>query len=119
MLKPIPAKIMRSTAIVKACISKDRYQKPTYQTYTVSHVHIQPINEIRKTVDNTDCILRSILFADKKHSTPIDWWGLFNTAHSIGGDVKVTIRDEEYTVFAVDALRDDTDNFHHWEIALR
>lgn len=118
MLKPIPAKILRSTATVKACTSLDRYQNPTYSEYTVKKVHLQPTNEIRKTTDNTDCTLRSILFVDKRHSTPIDWWNLFNTAHRIGGDMKVVIRGEEYTVFSVDELRDDTDNLHHWEIGL-
>ena len=119
MLRPIPAKILRSTATVKACTKLDRYQNPTYQEYTVKKVHLQPTNEIRKTADNTDCTLRSILFVDKRHSTPtIDWWGLFNEAHSIGGDVKVVVRGEEYTVFSVDALRDDTDCLHHWEIGL-
>ena len=120
MLKPIPAKIMRSTATVKACTGIDRYQNQTFDEYTVNRVHLQPTNEIRKTADNTDCTLRSILFVDKRHSTPtIDGWGLFNTAHAIGGDVKVTVRGEEYTVFSVDELRDDTDSFHHWEIGLR
>ena len=120
MLKPIPAKIMRSTATVRACTSLDRYQKPVYTETTVNHVHLQPTNEIRKTADNTDCTLRSILFVDKVHSTPtLDWWGLFNTAHALGGDVKVIVREQEYTVFTVDELRDDTDMFHHWEIGLR
>ena len=119
MLKPIPAKIMRSTATVKACTGLDRYQKPTYTEYTVNKVHLQPTNEIRKTADNTDCTLRSILFADTRNSTPIDWWNLFSTAHGLGGDVKVTVRGQEYTVFSVDELRDDTDLFHHWEIGLR
>ena len=120
MLRPIPARIMRSEATVKACTSLDRYQKPTYTEYTVKNVHLQPTNEIRKTADNTDCTLRSVLFVDRKHSTPtLDWWGLFNTAHAIGGDVKVIVRSEEYTIFSVDELRDDTDAFHHWEIGLR
>ena len=111
---------MRSTATVKACTGVDRFQAQTYTSYTVSKVHLQPTNEIRKTADNTDCSLRSILFVDRKHSTPtLDWWGLFNTAHAMGGDVKVIVRGEEYTVFSVDELRDDTDNFHHWEIGLR
>ena len=111
---------MRSTATVMACTSLDRYQKPVYTEKTVKHVHLQPTNEIRKTADNTDCTLRSILFVDKVHSTPtLDWWGLFNTAHALGGDVKVIIREQEYTVFTVDELRDDTDMFHHWEIGLR
>lgn len=111
---------MRSTATVKACTGVDRFQNQTFTTYTVKKVHLQPTNEIRKTADNTDCTLRSILFVDKKHSAPtLDWWELFKTAHAIGGDVKVIVRDEEYTIFSVDELRDDTDCFHHWEIGLR
>ena len=120
MLRPIPAKIMRSEATVKACTGLDMYQDPTYAEYTVKKVHLQPTNEIRKTADNTDCTLRSILFVDKRHSTPtLDWWGLFQTAHAMGGDVKVIVRGVEYTVFSVDELRDDTDLFHHWEIGLQ
>ena len=120
MLKPIPARIMRSEATVKACSGLDRYQNQTFDEYTVKGVHLQPTNEIRKAADNTDCTLRSLLFVDRVHSTPtLDWWSLFNTAHRMGGDVKVTVRGEEYTVFTVDELRDDTDNFHHYEIGLR
>lgn len=120
MLKPIPAKIMRTTITVHACTGTDRYQKPTYTDYTVKKVHLQPTNEIRKTADNTDCVLRSLLFVDKQHSTPsLDWDALVNVAHAKAGDVKVVCRGETYTVFTVDALRDDSDCFHHWEIGLR
>lgn len=120
MLKPIPAKIMRTTITVKACTGTDRYQKPTYTEYTVKKVHLQPTNEIRKTADNTDCVLRSLLFVDKQHSTPfLDWDALAKTAHDLSGDVKVVCHGEEYTVFIVDKLKDDTDCFHHWEIGLR
>ena len=120
MLRPIPAKIMRSEATVKACTGLDMYQDQTFEEYTVKNVHLQPTNEIRKTADNTDCTLRSILFVDKRHSTPtLDWWSLFQTAHEMGGDVKVVVRGVEYTVFSVDELRDDTDLFHHWEIGLQ
>lgn len=118
MLRPIPARIMRTTALVKAGTGKDFYGKTTYTDYTVDRVHLQPTNEIRKTVSNTDCTLRSILFADDRNSTPLDWWSLFNTAHSQGVDMKVVVRGQEYTVFSVDELRDDTDAFHHWEIGL-
>ena len=111
---------MRSTATVKACKGLDRYQNQTFDEYTVTGVHIQPTNEIRKTAENTDCTLRSLLFVDKKHSKPtLNWWSLFNTAHAMGGDVKVIVRGEEFTVFSVDELRDDTDLFHHYEIGLR
>lgn len=110
---------MRSEATVKACTGLDRYQNQTFTEYTVKRVHLQPTNEIRKAANNTDCTLRSILFVDKMHSTPtLDWWGLFNTAHRMGGDLKVVVRGEEYTVFTVDELRDDTDEFHHYEIGL-
>lgn len=118
MLKPIPACIMRSSALVRACTGIDRYQNPVYTTYQVKKVHLQPTNEIRKTASNTDCVLRSILFADRRHSTPLDWWEIFNVAHQAGGDVKVIVRQQEYTVFSVDELRDDDDQFHHWEIGL-
>lgn len=118
MLRPIPARIMRSTATVKACTGMDAYQNQTYTEYTVNRVHIQPSNEIRTASDNTQCNLRSVLFADRRHSTPLDWWGLFTTAHEMGGDLRVIVRGVEYTVFSVDELTDDTDTFHHWEIGL-
>ena len=119
MLRPIPARIMRSTATVKVGTERDRYQNPIYTEYTVKNVHLQPTNEIRKTASNPDCALRSVLFVDNRSSTPaLDWWDLFNTAHGIGLDVKVIVRGQEYTVFCVDELRDDTDIFHHWEISL-
>lgn len=119
MLRPIPAKILRSTATVKACTGTDRYRAPTFDEYTVHHVHLQPTNEVRKTVNNTDCVLRSILFVDVRHSTPaLDWAALFATAQEAAGDVKVTVRGIEYTVQSVDGLRDDTDALHHWEIGL-
>ena len=120
MLRPIPARIMRSTVTINVCTAVDTYQNQTFTPYTQKHVHLQPTNEIRKTVDNTDCTLRSLLFVDKQHSQPfVDWMALFKAAHAIGGDVKVTCRGEEYTVFTVDELRDDTDCFHHYEIGLR
>ena len=119
LLKPIPAKIMRSTITVKACTSVDRYQNQTFTETTVKKVHLQPTNEIRKTADNTDCTLRSILFVDRQHSTPsLDWWTLLNSAHEIGGDVCVVCDGETFTVMTVDKLKDDTDQFHHWEIGL-
>ena len=119
MLRPIPAKIMRSEATVKACTGIDRYQNQTYTDYTVSKVHLQPTNEIRKTQDNTDITLRSILFVDAHTSTPfLDWCALLQTAHVNLGDMRVIVRGETYTVIGVDELRDDTDNLHHWEVSL-
>ena len=119
MLRPIPAKILKSTATVKVCSGVDRYQNQTYTEYTVNRVHLQPTNEIRKTHSNTDCVLRSILFVDARTSKPaLDWCALFESAHAIAGDMRVIVRGVEYTVFSVDALRDDTDNLHHYEVGL-
>lgn len=119
MLRPIPARILRSTAVVDVCTAIDLYQKQTYTQYIVNHVHLQPTAEIRKTTTNTDQQLKSILFVDARLSIPqLDWTTLFEYAHAIGGDMRVTVRGVTYTVMAVDALRDDTDLLHHYEIAL-
>ena len=119
MLRPIPAKIMRSTATVKVCTGMDRYQNQTYTEYTVKKVHLQPTNELKKTAVNTSNVLRAILFVDRRNSTPqLDWLSLFKAAQALAGDIKVTVREIEYTVFSVDELMDDTDCFHHYEIGL-
>lgn len=119
MLKPIPSKILRTTATVLVCTGVDRYQNQTYDEYTVNKTHLQPTNEVRKTQNNAEAVLRSILFVDAKTSTPaLDWWALFEQAHAVAGDMRVIVRGQEYTVFSVDALRDDTDNLHHWEVGL-
>lgn len=119
MLKPIPARILRSTALVKVCTGTDLYQNQTYTEYTVQRVHVQPTEKIIKTTNNTDQQLTSILFVDVRHSAPaLDWHALFQSAHDHGGDVRVVIRGIEYTVASVDGLRDDTDRLHHWEIGL-
>ena len=118
-LRPIPSKILKSSATVNVCSGVDFYQNPTFTTYSVTRVHLQPTNEIRKTLDNTDCTLRAILFVDARISKPLlDWCALLKTAHDNKGDMKATIRGVEYTVMGVDELRDDTDNIHHWEVSL-
>ena len=66
MLRPIPAKILKSKATVKACTGVDRYQNQTYTEYTVKNVHLQPTNELRKTAVNTSNVLKAVLFADKR-----------------------------------------------------
>lgn len=119
MLPSIPAKILKSTATVKYCSGVDFYQNQTYTEKTVKRVHLQPTNEIRKAQDNTDIVLRSILFVDAKVSAPcLDLCALFKAAHELKGDMRVVVRNVEYTVVGIDELRDDTDNLHHWEVSL-
>lgn len=119
MLPPIPDKILQSTAQVKVCAHLDLYQNQFYDEYTVTRVHVQPTTEIRKSTTNTDQQLKSILFVDVRHSKPLlDWEALLSNAHKAGGDMRVVIRGVEYTVLSVDALRDDSDRLHHYEIGL-
>ena len=119
MLRPIPARILRSTATVNVCSGTDTYQNQTYTTYTVKRVHLQPTERIAKTKDNTDLQLNSVLFVDARISRPaLNWRELLESAHDKGGDMRVTIRGVTYTVATADGLRDDTDRLHHWEIGL-
>jgi hypothetical protein len=119
VLKPIPSRILRSTAEVEVCTGTDLYQNQTYDTYTVSRVHLQPTEKIVKTKANTDQQLAGILFVDVRHSSPaLNWAELLKTAHDNGGDMRVTVRGVTYTVLECDGLRDDTDRLHHWEIGV-
>ena len=120
MLPPIPAKILRSTVTVKACTGTDLYQRQTYETYSVQRVHLQPTERIVKSTTNTDQQLTGILFVDARRSSPaLDWHALLQSSHDNGGDLRVVVRGVEYTVMAVDGLRDDSDQLHHWEIGVK
>lgn len=119
MLRPIPSRILRSTAEVAVCNGTDLYQEQTYDLYTVRRVHLQPTEKIIKTRDNTDQQLAGVLFVDVRHSVPaLDWAALLQQAHDNGGDMRVTVRGVTYTVMTCDGLRDDTDRLHHWEIGV-
>lgn len=119
MLPPIPARILRSTATVEVCTGVDMYQNQTYTTYTVKNVHLQPTERVIKSATNTDEQLSGILFVDARRSKPdLNWRALLDAAHSLSGDMRVTIRGVTYTVQTVDGLRDDTDELHHWEIGV-
>ena len=119
MLRPLPRRILQSTATVEVCRAVDRYHNQVYDTYTVKNVHLQPTNEIRKGLTDTDFVLEGILFVDARISEPkLDWLGLLEAANDAGGDMKVTVRGHSYTVKTAEALRDDTDRLHHWEVGL-
>jgi hypothetical protein len=119
MFRPIPSRILRSTATVEVCTGTDVYQNQLFDTYTVKHVHLQPEQSIVKTVDGTERQLSGVLFVDVKRSSPaLDWRALLQQAHDNSGDMYVTVRDVRYTVAACDGLRDDTDRLHHWEISV-
>ena len=119
MFRPIPPRILRSTATVTVCSGVDLYQNQTYTTYTVKRVHLQPEERIVKSTTNTDQQLTGTLYVDARISSPaLNWRELLQTAHDHGGDMRVTVRGVTYTVATVDELRDDTDQLHHWEIGV-
>lgn len=126
MLSPIPRRILRDTAVFSVPSGFDRYQNPvTPTTYTVENVHIQSDNSTHKTEQNTDVTLRGILFVDARYSTPrLDYEALQETAQAAGGVMTVVVSDKRgnpsgpYTVVVIDALPDDEDNLHHYELGL-
>ena len=119
MLRPIPRRILQTTATVEVCRAVDRYHNQVYDTYTVKNVHLQPSNEVRKGLTDTDFVLEGILFADARISSPaLDWDALLHAANDAGGDMRITVRGRTYVARTAEALRDDTDRLHHWEIGL-
>ena len=126
MLSPIPRRILRSTATFSVPGGFDRYQAPLQPTtYVVGNVHLQADNSTHKTAQNTEVTLRGVLFIDARYSTPsLDYEALQEAAQAAGGVMTVTIKDRRgsttgpYTVLVVDALPDDEDNIHHWELGL-
>ena len=126
MLSPIPRRILRDTAVFSVPSGFDRYQNPVNPTtYTVANVHIQSDNSTHKTAQNTEVTLRGILFVDARYSTPkLDYQDLQESAQAAGGVMTVVVSDKHgnptgpYTVLVVDALPDDEDNLHHYELGL-
>lgn len=118
-MNPIPRQLLTQTATVKACTGTDAWQKPTYATNTVTRVHLQSSNAVRRTPRNTEVVLAAILFVDAKRSSPVlDWPALLSVALSKGGDVKVTVDGITYTVQNVDACPDERNRLHHYEVGL-
>lgn len=119
MLRPIPRRILQTTATVEVCRAIDRYHNQVYDTYTVKNVHLQPSNEIRKSTTDTDLVLTGILFVDARISSPaLDWSELLKLSNDNGGDMRVIVRGRTYVVKTAEGLRDDTDKLHHYEIGL-
>ena len=126
MLKPIPARIMTHsvTFYVPTLDAWGNLTTPASgeenpQAYPVTHVCVQPVNETRKTKDNTEVDLTGICFIDCKLSTPQEsFWVMKNAAEAEGGDLTMEFEGAMFTVKTVDLLIDDTGAPHHWELGL-
>lgn len=126
MLAPIPSRMLHDTAIFKVCTGMDRYQKKTYEEYTISNVHLQSSNDVYKRANDTEVQLKGILFVDARKSTPImDIYALQQESLLNGDTMRCIVKDAsgsvvgDYAVLIVDDLPDvPATRRHHWEISL-
>lgn len=126
MLTPIPRRILRDTLTLSVPSGFDRYQKPLAPTeYVVHNVHIQADNRTRKGANNTEVTLTGVIFVDARYSTPaLDYEALQEATQAAGGVMTCTVTNRHggtsgpFTVAVVDALPDDEDNTHHYEIGV-
>lgn len=121
MLRPIPARILKHSAVLQVPTAVDADRVVTYgDPIALSRVCIQPTNETRKTAENTEVLFRAILFFDARLSIPTDtdWDALKMQADAAGSDLKVTYSGQTYTVQSVDSCIDDCGNLHHVEVGL-
>lgn len=125
MLKPIPRKILTDTMTFKAPTGFNVYQEAQYEEFTIEHVHMQNVNDIKFATDNTEVTLSAIIYVDARLSKPrLDYSKMEYEAERIGGTCKATITHRrgaepgEFTVKTVEAVPDDTGVVHHYEIGV-
>lgn len=126
MLRPIPQQLLRDMVTLKVCTGVDIWQNPTWEEYQVSNVHLQNANEIRKTKDNTEVVLRSVLFVDMTRSAPaLDYGALMAQSESAGRTMRCVCSDAsgnfqgDYEVVSVDLVPDiPATKIHHVELGL-
>lgn len=99
MLGPIPQSLLVDSVTIKVCNSVDVWQNPTWDEYQVSNVHLQDTNEVRKTKENTEVLLRSILFIDAQNSTPeLDYRALASQSEASGKPMRAIVSSANGTV---------------------
>lgn len=126
MLRPIPASVLGDIAVIRVCTGVDVWQNPEWEEYMVKPVHLQNTNEVRKSKENTEIVLRSILFIDSVHSRPsLDYGGLAEKSQAAGKPMHCTVYSAagepygEYEVAAVDIAPDvPARRVHHTELGL-
>lgn len=126
MLRPIPQSLLGDMMTLKVCVGMDAWQNPSWQKYTVQNVHIQNTNEVKKTKENTEVVLRSILFIDSRRSTPsLDYDSLAEQSQKAGKPLRCVVFNSrgqkygEYEVLTVDPVPDvPATRIHHIELEL-
>lgn len=97
----------------------DQWQKQTTRTYSLTKVHMQNTNEVRRTAENTEVVLRSILFYDCRLSRPqLNIWELNNQSLQSGARMSIVYQGQTYTVQTCDLVPNDNGQPHHYELGL-
>lgn len=126
MLPSIPKSLLVDVMTLYVCTGVDSWQNPTWETYTVNNVHLQNTNEVKKTKENTEVVLRSILFVDSKKSTPqLDYGALAGQSEQSGKPMRCTVTNSQgisqgdFEILTVDLLDDvPATRIHHVELGL-
>ena len=126
MLRPIPSRLLRDLVTIKVCTGMDAWQNPDWDDYIVSNVHLQNSNEVRKSKDNTEVVLRAILFIDSVRSVPaLDYGALMDQSEAAGKPMCCIVQDAlgnisgDFEVILVDLVPDVPANrIHHVELGL-
>jgi len=126
VLRPIPQQLLRDMVTIKVCTGMDAWQKPVWQETSVKNVHLQNTNEVRKTANNTEVVLRSVLFIDARRSVPsLDYDALAMQSEAAGRPMRAVVFNfkgqqvGDYEVLTVDTGPNvpSTDT-HHVELGL-
>lgn len=126
MLRPIPQSLLGDLAVIKVCTGTDAWQNATWDDYTVKNVHLQNTNEVKKTKDNTEVVLRSVLFIDSVRSAPaLDYDSLAELSQKNGKPLRCEVYNHagqkygDYEVLTVDPVPDvPATRVHHIELGL-
>ena len=126
MLRPIPQSLLGDIATIKVCSGVDVWQNPSWQTYTVNNVHLQNTNEVKKSKDNTEVVLRATLFIDSILSQPsLDYAALVDQSEAAGKPMRCVVTDSngnlagDFEVLIVDLVPDvPATRVHHIELGL-
>lgn len=108
------------------CRGVDQWQRPEWTEYSVKNVHLQSTNEVKKTKENTEVVLRSVLFVDSVRSTPaLDYDALAEQSQKAGKPMRCVVYNAagekygEYEILTVDPVSDyPARRVHHVELGL-
>lgn len=124
MLRPIPRALLTDTVALQVCSGVDSWQNPTWTEYTVQNVHLQDSNAVKKSTNNTEVVLKAVLFIDTSRSKPsLDYRELVFVSESNGKPMRAKVIsggiENSFEVVSVDCVPDIPANrIHHVELGL-